>query len=280
MQMQQIFVALLVMLALSSPAIAQQRIAVTHLDGVPITDGARARSGSTVSGTCDYSYNPMYLHSYRVHLTLRGESPGNPNDWVICDENGTWSTTLSFSTGSYQTPTDVYYTFHAYPCPSTMSCAVEETWDLKIHVDPFHAYGSIGGNSSNRTLAVSVDTAKAADGSDQEVYLAAMLGGQIYWIERGDQVVGDDLCKTPGTYSLRNTGSTSLVGCYQYQAKPYASATSFGRVASCAGTTTCSASLSFNLGPMSQVGMVFVAGTGADMTDLLTNQRYTVLTTY
>lgn len=264
----------------NAPAIAQQRIAVTHLDGASITDGAKAYSGSTLSGTCDYSYNPMYMHAYRVHLTLRGTSPGNPNDWVICQPDGTWSMALSFSTSSYSTPQNVYYTFHVYPCPSTMACAVAETWDLSVRVDPFTASGTVGGNSGNRTLDLSVKTALAADGSDQEGYLAAILNGEIYWVERGDPVAGDELCKSPGTYSLKNTGSTSLVGCYQYTVKPYATATSFGKVFGCAGNESCTGSLSFNLGPMPQMGLTFIVGTGANMDDLLTNQRYKVVATY
>lgn len=278
--MQRFILILTAFLALCGQAYAQQRIAVTTLDGQPITDGARAYSGSTVAGTCDYSYNPMYLHSYRIHLTLKGVTPGNPNDWVICQPDGTWSSTLSFSTSSSATPQNIYYTFHAYPCPSTMACAVAETWDLMMRVDPFTASGSIGGNSGNRTLDVTLKTAAAADKSLQEGYLAAVINGQIFWVERGEQVVGDDLCKTPGTYSLKNTGASSLLGCYKYIAKPFDASATNGRILSCDGSSACSASLSFNLGPMTAMGITFVVGTGANLDDLLTNRRYKAVTTY
>lgn len=138
----------------------------------------------------------------------------------------------------------------------------------------------MGGNSSNHTLNITVKTAAAADNADQEVYLAAMLNGEIYWVERGETVVGDELCKTAGTYSLANTGSSSLVGCYQYTVKPYATATSFGKVSGCAGNTSCSGSLSFNLGTLPEMGLTFVVGTGSDINDLLTYKRYKVITTY
>lgn len=279
--MQRFFVAVASFLVLCGQTHAQQRITVTTLDGQPIVDGARAYNDSTISGTCDYDYNPMMLHAYRIHLAAKGTSPGNPNNWVICQPDGTWSVSgLNFFTPVGDPPKDAYYTFHAFPCPSTMSCDAAETWDLKARIDPFTASGSIGGNSGNRTLDITLRTASAADRSQQEGYLAAMIGDQIFWVERSEQVVGDDLCKTPGTYNLRDTKYNQQVGCYKYNVKPYASATSYGRILGCEGSTTCSASASFNLGPMEPMGVTFVVGTGANLDDLLTNRRYKLVTTY
>lgn len=281
--MQRFFVMLMMLLALSTQAFAQQRIAVTTIAGAPIQDGAKAYNGTTIAGTCDYSYNPMYLHAYRIHLTLKGTAPGNPNDWVICQPDGTWSATLHFSSSSNSTtatPQSVYYTFHAYPCPSTMACAEAEAWDLAAYVDPASTSGAMGGNSSNRTLELNINTAAATDKSTQEGYLAAFLGGQLYWVEHGDEVVGDSLCKTPGTYSLRDAGSLTLTGCYKYIIKPYAGATTFGRVVGCPGTSSCKSVLSINFGPITPVGISFIAGTGANITDMVTNQRLKIVTTY
>lgn len=279
--MQRFILALVTTFALFGQAYAQQRIAVTTLDGQPIVDGARAYNDSVIGGTCDYDYNPMMLHAYRIHLAVKGTSPGNPNNWVICQPDGTWSISgLNFFTPVGDPPKDVYYTFHVYPCPSTMSCAATETWDLKARIDPFTASGSIGGNSGNRTLDITVRTAPAADRSTQEGYLAAMIGDQVFWVEKGEQVVGDELCKTPGTYNLRDTEYNQQVGCYKYSIKPYGSDTSYGRILACNGSDNCYAAASFNLGPTEPMGLTFVVGTGANLTDLLTYRRFKVVTTY